>query len=81
MEGITICRECEFAERIDPKLLSNEAKRSSYLLSQQYKSGMSGRCLSVDAPIEDYVYGFKHCTDINEGHCQFFKGRGEVDKR
>lgn len=34
---------------------------------------VTGRCLSVDAPVTDYVSGFKACRLINNGKCKFFK--------
>jgi len=54
---ITICKECEFAERRGGPDGPNP----------------SGHCLNEDAPLFDYVHGFRLCKDINKGHCQFFK--------
>ena len=32
----------------------------------------TGHCLSPEAPVSEFVYGFKHCGDINKGDCGFF---------
>ena len=78
MEQITTCKDCEFAERVgnlpDKEVDQMALERSSYFLSQAARSGITGHCLNPDAPIYDYVHGFRRCAVINNnGKCQFFQ--------
>lgn len=55
---VTICKECEFAKRIQ---ITEEPS-------------ITGECLSPDAPITHFVHGTKLCKLINtDGQCKFFK--------
>ena len=40
----------------------------------------TGHCLNPDAPVSDWVYGFKFCAAINKGQCAFFRVRDEGEE-
>ena len=77
--GVTICKDCEFAERGGLKFslasysLSHVGKEEipGHYLGPDYPTP-TGHCLNSDAPVSEYVHGFKYCGDINKGDCQFF---------
>jgi len=56
---VTICKECEFAGKVK---------------IGTHKPELTGSCLSIDAPVTDYVSGFKACKLINDGKCKFYGG-------
>ena len=69
---VTVCKECKFAEV--QNIHRGESERSSYALSQLGKTEISGLCLSLDAPVSDFVHGSKNCQVINNyGKCEFFQ--------
>ena len=70
---VTICRECEFAERV--------GVRDLYRGEPVGKTDPTGHCLNPDAPVSDYVHGFKYCAFFNKGHCQFFQLFLKAEKR
>ena len=61
MVRVTICKDCKFAERGAPG---------------EFELPLSGHCLNEEAPVRDFVYGFRICGDINKGGCEFFEGCG-----
>jgi len=63
MHKVTICKECEYAEK-------NPSKTGASLERQR----LSGACLSPDASIHNFVEGIKFCYELNKhGDCKFFK--------
>ena len=36
-------------------------------------------CLNTDAPISEFIHGFRNCRAINKGHCKFFQAYKETE--